>query len=111
MLITMGVGWFIFTKPELSNETVGGLAISASLLTTPYAWRYEHALLILPWAWLFVTLPRRRVAQTVWLLLAWIVPWTLSTIAVIRFNDSFGFVSPLLTLTVIMYTQRRQASN
>ncbi len=108
-LIVAGVGWLIFTKPALPAEAVIGLALSASLLTTPYIWTYEHALLFLPWAWLFATLQNRRLAQGVWLLLAFVVPWLLFLIAAIRINDSLGFVSPLLALVGVWWLQGRRS--
>ena len=52
--------WLVRTtisNPHLPAEVVVSLALSASLLTTPYyTWAYEHALLFLPWAWLFAVL-------------------------------------------------------
>ncbi len=101
VLITVWIARIIFSNPHLPAEVVVSLALSASLLTTPYTWAYEHALLFLPWAWLFAALRSRRAAQGVWLLLAFVVPWGLFLIAAARVNDSLGFVSPLLALAFV----------
>ena len=109
VLITAWVARVIFSNPHLPAEVVVSLALSASLLTTPYTWAYEHALLFLPWAWLFAVLQNRRAAQGVWLLLSLVVTWGLFLIAAARTNDSLGFVSPLLALICVWWWTRHLA--
>ncbi len=107
VLITVWVAYLIFSQPRLPAEAVVSLAMAASLLTTPYAWAYEQALLFLPWAWLFAVWRNRRAAQGVWTLLALVVPWGLFLIAAARSNDSLGFISPLLALGGLWWAQSR----
>ena len=109
--LVAGAGWFIFTHPELSNEAVLSLAIPISLLTTPYTWVYEHALLYIPWLWLYVAQPRRRAGQLVWVSLALLIPWILFFVAAARDSDSLAFISPALALAAVLYTWRMANSS
>ena len=103
-----GTGWFIFSRPNLSNEVVISLAIAVSLLTTPYAWTYEHAILYIPWTWLLATDSNRRRAQSSWFFLTFLLPWLLFLVAAARVNDSLAFLSPALALTAVILATRRQ---
>ena len=106
-LIVGTVGWYVLNNKQLGDAPVVSLALAVSLLTTPYAWSYEHALLYLPWAWVFAITPIRKQANMLWLSLALIIPWLLFIIAAIRINDSLAFISPLLAIFAILYAQKQ----
>lgn len=104
VILVAGVGYFIFARPGLGAPEVTGIALAASLLVTPYTWAYEHALLFLPWLWLFGQVEVRRRAQWLWLALAGIIPWLVFGVALVRVRDSLGFIVPLATLLVLMFS-------
>lgn len=111
-LFTIALGWFIFTRPALPMAVIVSLAIAGSLLITPYGWAYEHALLFIPWVWLFATVQPRQRALWIWIGLAWILPWVMFGVAVVRINDSFGFIVPLVTLIfTLWWSQKRPLPN
>lgn len=109
--LTVLVGRFVFRRPHLSDGAVVALALPASLLVTPYTWAYEHALLFLPWLWLFTRLERRRVARLSWIGLAWLLPWLVFALAMVRLKDTMGFLVPLATLAAVVWVEwgRRSA--
>ena len=107
VMTTAVTAYYIFTRPQLSATAVVSLALSASLLITPYGWAYEHALLFIAWLWLFAVIKSRRMAQLTWVGVAWLLPWIMFAIAAIRINDAFGFVVPLLTLFLTMWVSNR----
>ena len=78
------VGWYVLNRQQLEDAPVVSLALSVSLLTTPYTWSYEHALLYLPWAWVFAIIPMRKQANAIWLSLSFIIPWLLFIVAAIH---------------------------
>ncbi|MCI0394314.1 MAG: DUF2029 domain-containing protein [Chloroflexi bacterium] len=73
-LLTAVLGWYVFHHWELDANQVVSLALVGSLLVTPYAWAYEHALLIIPLVLLFTRL-ERRLAWAIWLGLVYFLPW------------------------------------
>lgn len=105
--LTLWLGWYIFKRPALSPAVVVSLGVAASLLTTPYTWAYEQALLFLPWMVGFAAMERRR-GRTGWFLLAWLLPWILFAIAAARLNDAWGFITPLATLAALVVWQERE---
>ena len=107
VVIVAVVGWYLFTRDDLDEASVLSLAIAASLLTTPYVWTYEHALLFLPWLWAFTQLRRRRLAQMGWVLLAWLLPWLLFMVAALRSRETYAFLVPVLALVVIWWLEGR----
>lgn len=107
VLVTTAVGLYLFLPLAHPEPVVVAIALSASLLTTPYTWTYEHTLLLLPWIRLFARLPRPW-ARAVWLVLAWLLPWILFAIAAVRVQESFSFVSPVLALLLVMWASRRE---
>lgn len=110
ILVTIGVGWYVFTHKDLSDVAVFSLALAASFLVTPYMWTYEHALLLIPWLWSFALIRPRKLAQQLLLLIAFILPWVMFAIAVIRLQESLTFVVPLVTIALIIFTQKRFAA-
>ncbi|MBE2224820.1 MAG: hypothetical protein IAF02_24985 [Anaerolineae bacterium] len=109
--VTIGIGGYIFAHKELSITAVFSLALAASFLVTPYMWTYEHALLLIPWLWSFVLIRPRKLAQRILLLIAFILPWAMFIIAVIRLQESLSFVVPLAAIIVIIYTQKYFAAD
>lgn len=108
VVLTAAAGWFAFTRKTLSPFALFSLAIPASLLTTPYTWAYEHALLLIPWLWIYTRLPRRP-GRIVWLLLAWLLPWALFLVAAARLRDTLSFLVPLATLAAVWSISARSA--
>lgn len=109
---TAVLGWFIFARPTLPMPVIVSLAITGSLLVTPYGWAYEHALLFIPWILLFATLQPRQRALWIWIGLAWIMPWVMFGVAAVRINDALGFAVPLTTLIITFWwSQKRPLPN
>jgi hypothetical protein len=107
ILVTAGVGWYLFTRRAVSEVTVVSLAAAASLLTTPYSWTYEHALLYVPWLWLFLRLQPRRLAQVAWLFLVWLIPWGLFLVAAARGRETLAFLIPALVVVAVLWLERQ----
>lgn len=97
VLVSAALGWLIFTDEELGAGDVVSLAIATSLLITPYIWAYEHLLLLIPLILIFTRLPRRTLANGIWLLLVFIVPWVMFWVATERGAGTLTFIVPLMT--------------
>lgn len=108
IVLTSGVALYVFSRPDLDEATVIAVALSASLLVTPYTWAYEHALLFLPWLLLFARLRNRRKACLLWFVLAWLVPWLFLGLAAVRLLDTFGFMVPALALLAVVWMTETQ---
>ena len=102
ILVTSAVGYYLFTREELPEPVAVSLALTASLLTTPYAWSYEHALLIVPWLWLFLC-RKRAVGRILWLTLAWLVPWLFAWWATVRQQETYSMFLPLVTGVAVLW--------
>lgn len=96
VLVTAVLGLIIFRNPNLSEKEVLPLVLIASLLTTPYAWVYEHLLLLIPSILIFLAIKQRGLASFVWLLLAFVLPWGTFWLAENRSSDTFTVLVPLL---------------
>ncbi|VAW33265.1 hypothetical protein MNBD_CHLOROFLEXI01-2329, partial [hydrothermal vent metagenome] len=96
VLVTAVLGLIIFRNPNLSEKEVLPLVLIASLLTTPYAWVYEHLLLLIPSILIFLAIKQRGLASFVWLLLAFVLPWGTFWLAESRSSDTFTVLVPLL---------------
>jgi hypothetical protein len=103
ILITAGLGWVVIRHKEINAFEVTSLALAGSLLVTPYAWAYEHTLLLLPMTLIFSRINHRYAAIFVWLALTLIIPWSLFGIALRRGIDTFSFVVPLLIVMGCWY--------
>jgi hypothetical protein len=97
ILVTAGLAWMVARYKEINVFEVTSLALAGSLLVTPYAWAYEHTLLLLPMTLIFSRINRRYAAIFAWLALTLIIPWSLFGIAVQRRLDTLSFTVPLLT--------------
>ena len=107
VLLTIWVSWYIFTRKELSDTAVLSLALAASFLVTPYMWTYEHALLLIPWLWSFTMLSPRKLAQIIFFIMAFALPWIMFVISAIRLQESLSFIVPLSTIALIIFTHKR----
>lgn len=107
-LIMFAIGYYLFTRPYLSAGAVVSIGLATSLLVTPYTWSYEHALLLLPSLMFLAFAPTTSLRIGLWLFLAGLLPWATYSLALIRSSDSLGFITPLLTLAVILYACERQ---
>lgn len=96
LLVTAVLGLIIFRNPFLTETQVMPLVLIASLLTTPYAWVYEHLLLLIPAILLFLAIKQRGLAALVWLLLVFVLPWGTFWLAENRASDTFTAVVPLI---------------
>jgi len=108
VVVAAAAGWYTLSQSTLTPFALFSLAIPASLLTTPYTWAYEHALLLLPWLWIYTRLPRRP-GRLAWVLLAWLLPWALFLVAAARLRDTLSFFVPLATLVAVWWINARSA--
>jgi hypothetical protein len=90
--LTFVFGWVVFTNRRLEEMHVVSLALSGSLLITPYVWAYDHALLLVP----LLLLAASRHPHRWWLgaLLIWGVPWLAYGIAAQIDLDAVSAVVP-----------------
>ena len=105
--VTAVTGWLMVTHTAWDELVVVPLAVAASLLVTPYAWDYEHTLLLVS---LVLLLPRwqpRPLAWARWLFLAWVWPWFLFWIANQRNSGTLTFMVPLLVGVIWWLAWRR----
>ncbi len=96
VLVTAVLGLIIFRNHNLSEKEVLPLVLIASLLTTPYAWVYEHLLLLIPSILIFLAIKQRGLAAVIWLLLAFVLPWGTFWLAENRSSDTLTGLVPLL---------------
>jgi hypothetical protein len=99
--LTLALGWYLYTRSALNEREVVSLAIAASLLATPYAWAYEHMLLLIPLILYFTRLDRRWLAWVMWLGLAFILPWLFFQVSQQRGAGTTELLTPLLVLIVV----------
>ena len=93
--VTAVLGLIIFRNPNLTETEVLPLVLIASLLTTPYAWVYEHLLLLVPALLIYLAIKQRGVAALVWLLLVFVLPWGTFWLAESRASDTLTALVPL----------------
>lgn len=111
---TAVLGCLVFTDRTLAEAEVVSMAIAGSLLVTPYAWDYEHLLLLVPIILIFLRTEDRRLATLLWILLAFVVPWGMFWIATSRNISTLSFVVPLSTIVVfwlLLHRQRREGQS
>lgn len=100
--VTAVLGLIIFRNPKLSEKEVLPLVLIVSLLTTPYAWVYEHLLLLIPSLLIFLAVKQRGLAATIWLLLVFVLPWGTFWLAENRSSDTLTGLVPLL-IGIVFY--------
>ena len=130
VLLAGGLGWLLLARQGAGRVATGtgrmspaptgegemdeahavSLALIGSLLVTPYAWAYEHVLLLIPLLLLFARLvvdkltvrpgPRHLVANMcawlIWIALVFCLPWLLYWVAVRLDRDTMSFLVPAL---------------
>lgn len=97
VVVTAVIGLIIFRNPRLTETEVMPLALIGSLLVTPYAWVYEHLLLLIPATLVYLMTQRRGAAALAWLLVAFLMPWGTLWLADSRKSDTFTATVPLVT--------------
>lgn len=95
-VLAAGTGWLLLSRRDLGETEVASLALCASLAITPYAWAYEHALLLIPLIVLFARLRSRGLAWAAWTVLVLVVPWLLYWVACRIDRDTVSFLVPAL---------------
>ncbi|MCB8976671.1 MAG: DUF2029 domain-containing protein [Ardenticatenaceae bacterium] len=104
VVITAVLGLIIFRNKSLAETEVLPLALIASLLVTPYAWVYEHLLLLIPSILIFLGINKRGLAATAWLLLVVALPWGTFWLAENRASDTFTALVPLFIGLIFYYS-------
>ena len=100
-LLTAVLGWLLLTK-KMDTTSVVGIALAASIFTTPYAWEYEHLLLLVPLILLFLRLRPRWLGMAVWIGLVLYLPWQLYSVSLSRNQATFSAIVPLLVLILMI---------
>ena len=93
--VTAVIGLIIFPNDSLTETEVMPLVLIGSLLITPYAWVYEHLMLLVPTILIFLVVPKRGMAALAWLLLAFLLPWGTLWLANLRASDTLSVIAPL----------------
>lgn len=107
--VTAVLGLIIYRQPTLTETEVMPLALIGSLLTTPYAWVYEHLLLLIPSILIFLAIQRRGTAAFVWLLLVFVLPWGTFWLAENRASDTLTALVPLIAGAIFYQIKISQA--
>ncbi|WP_420631476.1 glycosyltransferase family 87 protein [Candidatus Leptofilum sp.] len=102
-VVTAVLGLIIFRNQRLTETEVMPLALIASILTTPYAWVYEHLLLLIPCTLIYLAIKQRGIAALVWLLTVFILPWGTFWLAENRASDTFTVLVPLFVAAIFIY--------
>lgn len=111
VMVTAVTGIIIFRNKELTESEVLPFALIASLLTTPYAWVYEHLLLLIPAIMLYLAIRQRGLAALAWLLLVFVLPWGTFWLAENRASDTLTVIVPLLTAFFFYFLVTGRGSN
>ncbi|MBK7896062.1 MAG: DUF2029 domain-containing protein [Anaerolineaceae bacterium] len=96
--VTAVLGLIIFRNKHLTETEVMPLALMGSLLTTPYAWVYEHLLLLIPCMLIYLAIKKRGLAALTWLLLVFVLPWGTFWLAENRASDTLTTFVPLAVI-------------
>lgn len=99
LILTVGLtamlGYFILFWRDLTEADAVSLTVAASLFLTPYAWPYEHALLLIPLILLYSQY-RSPIALLAFIAMCTILPWFLFWIAQRRGIDNLSALVPLV---------------
>jgi hypothetical protein len=107
-LLSGGMGWLVLARRDLDAPSVISLALCGSLLITPYAWAYEHALLVLPLTLILARVEPRAMAYGVWLAPVLVLPWLLYLLALKLDRDMASVVVPVLVGTALYLVAHRR---
>jgi hypothetical protein len=105
VILTAAVGAVLLLNRKLTAPEMVATALPFSLLITPYAWAYEHTLLLIPLALFYCYLRAFRFAPLVYFALSFVLPWGLYVIASRRQLDTYSFLVPLIIGLAYLSTQ------
>lgn len=112
-LIAAIIGYIFIRQKELNMASALSLALSASLLTTPYLWPYDNVMLFVPLAVLSGDLHTRwKHRWGVWAFLivtCLVLPWWFYSIANRRGIDTFSALIPVF-IVVLCLKYMKQSS-
>jgi hypothetical protein len=111
IIVTFLVGLMTVGNKTLEITHVVSLGLIASLLITPYAWAYEHVLLLVPLLLLFPYFNRSWVKRALWLGMVVGMPWWLYWVASKRGMDTLSFLVPLMVGCVYYWLAVRKHSH
>jgi len=108
-----GLAWYL-ARRRATPVGVGSIALAISLFGTPYAWSYDHLVLVLPWAQTIAIAARSSGSTRIALLLgaaavASLLPWTLYAIAFTRGGETLNAIVPALTALLVAAAIGRDA--
>jgi len=108
LAVVLWLGWLLLTRVKITAAHAIALALAGSLFVTPYAWAYEHTLLLLPIMVLAQGFypPRLRVA--VFFLLVFALPWALYAVANHRGLDTLSSLVPLAVIVALLVMALRE---
>ncbi len=113
--LTVALGWYLYTRPNINERHVISLAIVGSLLATPYAWAYEHSLMLIPLILYFTRIERRWLAWIMWLSLVIVLPWYFFQVSQQRGSGITEVLTPLLVMIVVwllvIFEKNRRITN
>jgi hypothetical protein len=99
--LTLALGWYLYTRPKINEMHLISLAIIGSLLATPYAWAYEHTLMLIPLILYFSRIERRWLAWLMWISLVFVLPWYFFQISQGRGSGVPEVLTPIVVMIVI----------
>jgi len=100
---------------RIDRVTYAAAAIAVSLFVVPYAYSYDHLLLVLPWA-VVAAAAARETGRRRWLLLAALVgaavlvPWTIFVLTFESGSDTPNAVVPALAALLVVLSAPRGAT-
>ncbi len=99
------IAWYL-ARRRATAVGVACIALAISVFGTPYAWSYDHLVLVLPWAYSLAVAARSVGAARVGLLLgtvavASVLPWILYAIAFTRGGETLNALVPALTAILV----------
>ncbi len=99
------IAWYL-ARRHAAPVGVACIAVAISVFGTPYAWSYDHLILVLPWAYSLAIAARSVGAARLGLLLgtvtvASLLPWTLYAIAFTRGGETLNALVPALTAILV----------
>ncbi|HEY8731165.1 MAG TPA: glycosyltransferase 87 family protein [Candidatus Limnocylindria bacterium] len=108
-----GLAWYL-ARRRATPVGVGCIALAISIFGTPYAWSYDHLVLVLPWAQTIAIAARSSGSTRIALLLgaaavASLLPWTLYAIAFTRGGETLNAIVPALTALLVAAAIGRDA--
>jgi hypothetical protein len=101
VIITFAIGWLIVRGSQTNIEGVASLALAASLLLTPYTWPYDHALLLVPFVFIYLRMTSWYQALVVWIGVTMFIPWYLFCLASQRGIDTLSCLVPLTAMAIL----------